>query len=292
LTLLLVPALASAEPNDWTGYRAKANDSFGMIASEFYGDRSKAMFILAKNKIERAKPLRQGERLRVPILREITTSPGDTFQSLAETLLGDPLRGGFLAELNHMSPDDNLAAGTPIIIPFTVTHTAASNESITSIAATFYGDGKLADVLRRYNSLDKNTLEKGESITIPSYNLRIHPSKIPAPDSEAKLRRERRKDNTTLADAALPAARHAWRIGDYATVRKTLEPVDLAYLELGRAIEIGVLLASAHVAFGDEEKAREVFKRVIDRKPTHPLRKVDHSPKVLAIWTTLDGLVE
>jgi LysM repeat protein len=288
--VLALAATAHAQPEDTLPYRAKQGDSLGIIASEFYGDRSKTAFIVAENKL--TKPLRPGERLRVPIMREITTSPGDTFQSLAASLLGDPLRGAFLAELNAMAPDDNLAAGTSIVVPFTVAHTADKPESLKELASTYYGDGKFADVLKRYNNLDKPVLEKGETITVPSFNVKMHPSKIPLPDAEAKLRRERRRDNSRLAAAALPIARHAWRIGDFATVRKTLDGIDTAFIELAPALEIGIMLGSAYVAFDSEKDALDTFKRVIDRKPSHKLRKLDHSPKVLAIWKKADGAVE
>jgi LysM repeat protein len=290
---LASPIAAQPEPkSDTVPYRVKANDSLGLIASEFYGDRSKASFIMAENKIVHAKPVRQGERLRIPIMRELTTTAGDTFQTLAASVLGDPLRGAFLAEINGMAPDDNLAAGTPILVPFTVQHTAAGTESLKDLAANYYGDAKFVDVLRRYNNLDKPTIEKGDTITVPSFNVKVHPSKIPQPDAESKLRRERRRDNTRLAATAIPLARHAWRIGDFATVRKTLEGIDTAFVEIGPAIEIGVLLGSAYVAFDSEKDALDAFKHVIDRKPSHALRKADHSPKVLAVWKKADGTVE
>ncbi|MEO8703180.1 MAG: LysM peptidoglycan-binding domain-containing protein [Kofleriaceae bacterium] len=292
LVLLLAGSAHAQEPakSDTLPYRVKQNDSLAIIASEYYGDRSKTAFITAENKL--TKPVRQGEKLRVPIMREVTTSPGDTFQALAAALLGDPLRGAFLAEINGMAPDDNLAAGTPILVPFTVQHTADKTESLKELASTYYGDGKFADVLKRYNNLDKPALEKGETITIPSFNVKMHPAKIPVPDAESKLRRERRRDNSRLAASAIPIARHAWRIGDFATVRKTLDGIDTAFIELAPAIEIGILLGSAYVAFDSEKDALDTFKRVIDRRPSQKLRKVDHSPKVLAIWKKADGAVE
>jgi LysM repeat protein len=291
LLAISIPALASAEPGV-SLYRVKQNDTAGLIASEYYGDRNKIAFILAENKITHPRPLRQGERLRVPITREVTTQPGDTFQTLAGALLGDPRRGGFLAEANSMAPDASLPAGTVIVVPFTITHKAEATEALTTIAANYYGEAKYADVLKRYNDLDRPAIDKGESLLVPSYNMRVHPAKLPPPDAESKQRREDREKFKKAAAIAIPIARHAWRIGDYATVRSTLDKIDTAYVDLEPAIEIGVLLGSAQIAFKKDDEARETFKRVIDRKPTHTLRKVDHSPKVLAVWTKLGGLVE
>ena len=287
-------ALAGAEPvqSDTISYRVKLNDSLAMVASEFYGDRSKASFIMAENKIVHARPLRAGERLRIPIIREITTAPGDTFVALAGTLFGDPRRAGFLAEANGMAPDDSLAAGTALVVPFAVPHTAAGNEPLAAIAANYYGDAKLANVLRRYNALDKDALDKGETIAVPSYNVRIHPAKLAPLDAESKARRALRVESGNRAATALPVARHAWRIGDYPAVRAALVDLDTAFVELAPAIEIGVLLGSAHLAFDDNDNARAAFKRVLERKPGHALRTFDHSPKLLAVWTSAGGSVE
>ncbi len=293
LALLSPPAHAQpGESADTIVVRAKQNDSVSMLASEFYGDRNKFPYIIAENKFFKPRPLVQGQRLRIPIVREITTSPGDTFRSLAEKLLGDPRRGPFLADANDMAAEESLAAGTPLLVPFTVTHIAENKESVAQIAATYYNDPKLADLLRVYNFLDKTILEKGESISVPSLHVKVHPGKLALPDPEARARRDRRRENSKLAATALPVARHAWRIGDYATVKKQLVDIDVAFLELGPAIEVGVLLGSAQIAFGDLAGAQQTFQRVVDRKPSHKLRKVDHSPKVLAVWAKVSGTVE
>jgi hypothetical protein len=295
LVALLV-GVARAQPTDGARTKtvfAKQNDSVSMLASEFYGDRNKFPFIIAENKLK-PRPLVQGQRLRIPMLREITTVPGDTFLTLAEHLLGDHRRAGVLADFNGMSPDDPLAAGTPLIVPFTVQYTAENKESLSQIAAVYFNDPKLADALRAYNFPDqpKTVLEKGETISIPSFNVKMQPAKLPPPDAESKLRRDKRRDNTKAAATAIPIARHAWKIGDYATVKKSLVDIDLAFVEIGPAIEAAVLLGSAQVAFGDADGAQATFRKVLERKPSHTLRKIDHSPKILAVWAKADGPIE
>lgn len=75
-------------------------------------------------------------------------------------------------------------------------------------------------------------------------------------------------------------------------MKKQLADLDVAFLEVGPAVEVGVLLGSVQVAFGDLDGAQQTFQRVVDRKPEHRLRKVDHSPKVLAVWAKVDGKTE
>jgi LysM repeat protein len=275
-------------------YRVRQGDTLELIAAEFYGDRSKAVFIAAENKLTRPRALRPGERLRVPVSREITTSPGDTFESLAMTYLGGARRGAFLAEWSGLSHDESLPAGTQITIPFTIAHTAQSPESLTEISRMYFGDTRGAEMLRHYNQLERGSIERGDTLQVPAYHVRLNPARQPQLDAESKARRDHRRDALGRAARALPAARLAWKTGDFAGVRATLTPLepDLDYLDTDEAVEIGVLLGSAHVAFDDADAALASFKRVIDRQPQHALRRYDHSPKVLAVWQKANGPVD
>ncbi|HEU0031728.1 MAG TPA: LysM peptidoglycan-binding domain-containing protein [Kofleriaceae bacterium] len=281
-----------SEKADSVVYRVKQGDTLGLIASEFYGDRSKGVFIREQNRLKPGKKLSTGERLRVPVLREITTAPGDSFVTLADTMLGDARRAPFIADLNNMAPEASLPAGIPILIPFAVTHVADGKETLASLAGTFYGSEKQGDVLKVYNFLEKATLDKGDQIEIPSFNVRVHASKLGAPDAEAKARRQKRVEQAAKAATVIPAAKHAWRVGDYAAVRAALVDIDTEYLDLDAAIEAGILLGCAHVAFDETKEAAAAFKRVIARAPNHVLRRLDHSPKILAVWKQAGGQIE
>ncbi|HEU4729343.1 MAG TPA: LysM peptidoglycan-binding domain-containing protein, partial [Kofleriaceae bacterium] len=279
---------------DTVVHRVKQGDTLELIAAEFYGDRTKAVFIMVENKMTHARPLRPGERLRIPISREVTTAPGDTVESLAGAYLGSTRRGTFLADFNGISPDDSLPAGTVLTIPFTIVHTATSSESIADIAKAYFGDGKNAELLRRYNFLDRTTLEKGETLIVPVYHVRLSAAKVPTLDSESKARRDHRREAQARVAKALPAARQAWKVGDFAGVKAQLaelEP-DLDYVDAGEAVEVGVLLGSAHVAYDDAELAVATFRRVLDRQPHHALPRYQHSPKILAVWQKAGGQVE
>src|SRR4051812_47020650 len=184
VVLVVITALrvahAQEASNDTRVYRVKQGDSLELIAAEFYGDRTKAVFIMVENKLTHARPLKPGERLRIPISREVTTAPGDTFESIAATYLGSARRGQFLADFNAMTTDESIPAGTQLTIPFTITHTAAATESISDIAKAYFGDGKNAELLRRYNFLDRAAIEKGESLIVPVYHVRLSAAKTPA----------------------------------------------------------------------------------------------------------------
>lgn len=288
----LLVTLARAEPDpkvDTTTIRTREGDSYGLLAAEFYGDRKHALFILRENNIKAPKPLRPGTRLRIPIAREIVTSPKDSFATLADTYLGDAKRGHYLAQFNGLDPDDSLAAGTQLVIPFVITYTAQGPETLGTIAATYLGNATHADLLRRYNFLDGLEVDKGQAILVPAFHVKLQPAKLRALDEKAKERRATRQAMHERASEALPRARHAWRIGDFDTVKRELADIDADYLPVAMAIELGVLLGSAHVAFGDEAAARTAFEHVLDRKPSHQLRPFEHSPKVIAVWKQAVG---
>ena len=294
LVFAALPVHAQSDAtSDTMSYRVKANDSLPLIAAEFYGDRNKAIFIMVANKIVHPRPLRAGEKLKIPVSRQVITSPGDTFETLAATFLGDVRRGPFLAEFNDLSPDDGLASGSAIAIPFTVTHTAQATETIANITAAYFGDTKNAGMIRRYNFLEKDTIEKGERLSVPIFNVRLQASKMPSINADSKARRDRQHKAQDLAAKAIPAAKQAWRDGDYAEVKAALAEVelDIDYLDLAQAVDVGILLGSLHVAFNDTKPALEAFKRVLERKPTHQLGPYLHSPKLLAVWTEAGGTV-
>lgn len=290
VTVAHAPRVNAQSTSDVTIHRVKAGDSLDLIAAEFYGDRNKAIFIMVSNKILHPRPLKVGERLRIPVPRQVTTSPGDTWESIASTYLGDPRRGAFLAEFNGLAADD-LASGTPLQIPFTITHTAEGTESIADIARAYFGDNKNASMIRRYNFLEREAIEKAEQIIVPINNVRLSASKMPALDAEAQARRDRQHEAQARAISSIPAARQAWREGDFAAVKAALSEVelDVDYLDTNQAIEVGLLLGSMHIAHGDTKPALEAFKRALERRSTFQLNPYYFSPKVQAVWKEAGG---
>jgi len=284
------PAVAGG--GDTVVYKVRAGDTLELIAAEYYGDRNHYVFILTANKMEHPRKLKPGEKLKIPIGRDITTSPGDTFESLAKAYLDDARRAPFLADFNRMKATDTIPAGSQLSIPFHVTHVTAGEETLAQIAASYFGDPKNASLLRDYNFLDKDTLAKGESIVIPIHNVRVRASKLPAADGASKERTEKLEATRAQARAALPRARKAARAGDYAGVKTELADIDLDYLDADVAVAVGLLLGEATIASDDEPITLATFKRVLARKPGHVLDGYYYSPKVRDAWQKAGGAVE
>jgi LysM repeat protein len=286
LIIALLAATASAQTDTTLNYRVQKGDTLDILAAEFYADRNDAIFIMVENKMQHPRKLNPGERLRIPVTRDIRTEKGDTFESLAQRYLGDAKRAPFLADFNHRSVEESLATGTELTIPFHVTHTAAATESLASISAAYFGNSKHADELARYNALDKTSLDKGEAIEIPILTVHVRDAKLPPLDAESQNRDKQRKEAIALAQTALPIARTAWLQGDFARVKEALAQLadKSDFLDTDTAVEVDLLLGKAHVAFDDTPLAVAAFARVLARKPRYELSPYHDSPKVLEAW--------
>lgn len=291
VALWVSPHLALAQPRYITHKVAKG-DTLELLAAEYYGDRRHAVFIMVANQMTHARPLKPGEVIKIPVGKDVTSEAGDTFETLAAEYLGDERRAEFLASFNMRSLDQSIAAGEEIRIPLSVTHKAAGREQLSVLAATYLGDRKQAGFLRKYNFLDKDVLEPGESIVIPIQHIRVRRSKLPAPDEESTARLQRRRAMQEAAQQVLPTARAAWRAGDYALVRRELSKIDTDYLDSDWAAEIGVLLGATYIAFDDAPSALATFRRVLTRQPQHTLSRYEYSPKICEVWERAGGKVE
>ncbi len=288
--LVVIAALAtvaSAQPESTTvSYRVQKGDTLEMIAAELYGNRDEAPLIAAENHITKPRKLNPGERLRIPVNRELRTEKGQLLEDLAAKYLGNANRATYLAEFNHSSVEDSLATGSEIIVPIRITHTAQNTESLASISNTYFGNAKHVDELQKYNGLDKTSLDKGETIEVPILDPKVRSTRMPPLDPDAQARDKERKDAIAAAQAALPAARSAWLVGDFDAVRKALAPLadKTEYLDTDPAVEIDLLLGKAYVAFDDTKDAIAAFARVLGRKPRQELSPYHDSPKVLETW--------
>ncbi|HUS27121.1 MAG TPA: LysM peptidoglycan-binding domain-containing protein [Kofleriaceae bacterium] len=288
--LLLCTLVASAHAQTATQtIRVKPKDSLDLIAAEYYGDRQSAVFIIAENKLKDRR-LPPYARLRIPVTRDIVTDRGDTFQTLAEKYLGDKARAQVLAEYNELDISETPAIGTPLTIPFQVTHAAQGTESLASIASTYLGDAKQAEFIRKYNGLDKTSIEKGESVLVPVL-VRMRPGKGISVDADAKARNDQHRKAMASIEDVLPNAHAAWLMGDFKSVKDLLVPFadKTELLDMKVAVDLNVLLGKAHMAFNETQPAIDAFKRVLARKSWHRLSSFYESPKVLDAWKQAGG---
>ncbi|HTE49422.1 MAG TPA: LysM peptidoglycan-binding domain-containing protein [Kofleriaceae bacterium] len=289
------PVGTSAPESELAGvaiHRVQRGDTLELLAAEYYGDRRHKIYIMVENRLDHARDLKPGERLRIPVSTEVTAGVGDTLPNLAAQYLGDERRAKYLAEFNGLDPDGTVAAGMSITVPLRVTYRAARRESLGAIAAGLFADSRKAQLLKDYNFLRRDSLNKGEAIVVPIY-LRVHPSKRRPPDPASMALLARRTESMASARRALPEARKAWERGDYGRVRSLLaaQVSSFPYLDTDLVVEIGVLLGGAYVAFDDPDTARTHFQQVRERAPELALSAFEYSPKVCDVWRKAGGRV-
>lgn len=294
LIVLLLCALAGTAAADggFVTYKVQPGDTLQLLAAEYYGDRKHAVFIMVANKMPAPRPLRPGEKLRVPVTREVTAKAGDTFEGLAQVHLGDKRRASYLADFNDLDATETLAAGQTLTIPFHVVHAATAPETLANIAGAYFGSSKNAGLLRGYNFLDEDAVAAGQSIVVPINHVKVRASALPPVDAESKARNEKRRTMMEQAARALPRAEEAWRAGLYADVKRELVAIDLDFLDSDVAAAAGQLLGAAYVAQGDEVSARAAFERAIERRPRITLSRYRYSPRIAEVWTKAGGKVE
>ncbi len=284
LIAVLVLAAPAAADRDYVVHKVKEGDTLGLLAAEYYGDRNHAVFIMVANKLLHPRALKKGEKIRIPVSRDVTVAVGDNWDGLAQSYLGDKRRGRYLAEFNGADPAATLAAGLVVSVPFHVTHTAAAEESVANIALAYFGDSSNSEMLRGYNFLEGEAIAAGETLVIPIHHVKVRDSAMPPADAESKARTDKRRTMIEAAGRALPRGLLAWRRAAYADVKRELIELDLDFLDADRAAVIGTLLGAAYVALGDEDSAVATFRRVLERAPRTTLSPYRYSPRIHAVW--------
>jgi len=300
LCVLLVSFNASARV---VVYTSKPGDTPESIAADYYGNRSQAIFIAETNGLEREKPLKPGQKVRVPTAFHYRVHKGDTLEGLAKKFLDDGRRSPFLAAFSGLRPTDKLREGQDLLIPFQHVHRAEVPESLQSVARSFYGDASKAKLLADYNFRAAPMMGKGEKILVPITHVHIRavklqpivekpivgskikevpvaPTLAPAPPKEAQ---KREAELAEKVGKELAVAEKAYKDGSYSDVPAMLdkvltedEPSEAQLAELFR------LKAFAYVALGLDELAVNAFREVLARKPDVALDEATVSPKIRA----------
>jgi hypothetical protein len=281
------PGDASAFP-----HIVKPGESLAQIAERIYGRIEMEQLLVAANALDAGSGISivAGMRLELPAAGHARVATGDSWTSLAETLLGHPDRSDVLALANDSMPWLVPADGQEIIVPYNLRYVVAQGDSTLTIAYRFLGERDKAWMLDRYNHLNGKALRRGDVVLVPLTHLSLTPEGRAAAASAGLMVRAEggghAREAQRRAEGELPQLASDIRGGRYvdAIVRgnRLLGSGDLAKPQLA-AIQRALLEAYVALdATGLAETACMTW-RTLD--PSAQLDPVELSPKILRACT-------
>jgi LysM repeat protein len=152
-------------------YTAQRGDTLAELAERFYGKVEMEKVLVAANGFDGDVPMLAGMRVEVPAVSYRHVRAGESWNSLAETLLGDARRGEALALSNETMPWVPPVTGREIVVPYPLRYVVKKGESTLSVAYHFLGKRDLAYVVDRYNHLKGEPVEPGDVLIVPVTDL-------------------------------------------------------------------------------------------------------------------------
>lgn len=284
--LTLALCTVATDEADAFPYTAQRGDTLAEIAERFYGRVEMEKVLVAANGFEDDVPLLPGMRVEVPAVSHYRVVQGATWNTLAETLLGDARRGEALALSNDTMPWIPPAPGAEIVVPYPLRYVARRGDSTLSIAYRFLGKRDHAYVIDRYNNLKGEPLEPGDVVLIPVVDLTLtDEGRGAARRSQAIVLGEGAGDDTDAQQRAvreLPQLASEIRKGLYleAIVRGN-QLLGAGRLADAQMASIHFALVESYVALGHTELARLACAEWRRFDPDTPLDPIEISPKIL-----------
>ncbi len=150
-------------------------DTLASLAERYYGRIQLERLLVAANFLDTrgGTPIVPGMRLEVPALGHHRISHGETWETLAATLLGAPSRADVLSMANGSSPWLAPEDGSEIHVPFNLRVVVGEHEELPAIAYRHLGDMNKAWMLDRYNGLGGKKPVQGEVLLVPLTELAL-----------------------------------------------------------------------------------------------------------------------
>lgn len=285
--LLLVAFFLWATPAAAYTHITRSGETLMMLATRYYGRPDLSMVIRAANGFVHPDDgsIAQGELIDIPEVLYHRTKAGETLEILADRYLASPKRGPYLGEMNGMNPDQSLAEGTIIKIPYHLRHIFASGETIQRVAKLYYGNDRGQAFLKAYNFAGRKTrFTRGDVVIVPLLNLEF------TKEEHDRITLERRQQFSAAdADQQKLAVVSIFKLKDASDAGQYVQVVSLAAALLARAESLTVpqqigahkYLAIAYVALGEQEAAVNHLRAALQLQPEMELSPLTTSPKVL-----------
>ena len=203
-------ATARADRDD-VPIASSKSDTLDLIAAEYYGDRQHAIFIVAENKLKDPRDVQPGQRLRIPVTREIMTAKR---RHIRDTRRAIPRRQAARTNPRRVQRGStsarHLADGHASFDPVPGHAHRAGDRILAQVAAAYLRRREARRPPRKLQLPRQDSLEKGESVLVPVLTVQTpRRSSAARCGSEGATRRAPHREDPP--DGALPKARAAWR---------------------------------------------------------------------------------
>jgi hypothetical protein len=268
----------------------RRDETVAQIAEAMYGRVELERVIVAANSLDRRRgsEIVAGMRLELPAIGYHKVLPEDTWQSIADELLGAEKRGDVLAHINDSHPWLKPSVGREIVVPYNLRYVATRGDTTQTVAYRFLNRRDDAWIIASYNNLSRARLRQGEVVLVPLTDLELtdvgRRSALTAgalvrSQGGGTAREAQRKAAGELPRLALDIRRGRYieAIGRGAAI---LDTVGLSEPQLA---ETHRLLTVAYVAMDATGLAATSCAAWRQHDPLAVLDPIDHSPKVLAV---------
>lgn len=134
-------------------YTVGAGETLPMLALRFHGDAELYRLIAAANGIGQPHDVGVGQRLVLPGYTKHLAVAGETLSELAIRYYRDASLAPFIAAANGITEAHDVGAGQQLIVPDLLRHEVVAGETLSELAARYYGDASLAPLIAAANGI-------------------------------------------------------------------------------------------------------------------------------------------
>ena len=144
-----------------------AGETLHALALRFYGDAELDRLIATASGIANPDAITVGQRLAFPDYTRHTVAAGDTLSKLAARFYGDDDLYRLIASASGVTNPNAITVGQRLVIPEITRHTVVAGDTLSKLAARFYGDAALYPMIASVNGIaDPNAIDIGQALVI------------------------------------------------------------------------------------------------------------------------------
>jgi S-formylglutathione hydrolase FrmB/LysM repeat protein len=144
-----------------------AGETLPMLALRYYGDAALDRLSATASGIADPAVVDVGQRLAFPDYARYTVVTGDTLSALAARFYGDAQLHRLIATASGIADPDVIHPGQQLIIPEITRHTVVAGDTLSALAARFYGDASLYPLIGKANGVaNPNAIHPGQVLVI------------------------------------------------------------------------------------------------------------------------------